>query len=330
MKVMNPLMNKAEYEKLQSEILSWLPPAIIDAHVHSSLALYEKPQRQFNKNLQIIYREDQPTLTSKTFGPLYPATKIIILGVPLPYSEAVPNRVNKDMQKQDNPVLLLDDNVYNLRQHLAPNVIGLKAHWKLHNKPAGFSDIISEEKATFLEKNNLLLLIECSDPPKSFDALVEADKTYTFPIILPHMAFNHEGFVMSAQQFMLSLTHHAKQYDVLNTLSDTDHIYFDVSMKPNYDLLQTGMAALGEKKILFGTDFPFGLTPKFQEDREKITNDAFWTVIRNIILGKRSATDWLYYKNIYLLLWVLKQLCETMDVDKEVLLLKNAQHLIKR
>ena len=326
---MNPIMNQKEYEELRKEIINWLPKKIIDCHVHTPLILYNKPNRPFSKNLLKIYRQDRKIVTKKDFKYLYPKKDFSFFGFPLPYLEAVPEKVNRDILKQDIGVFLLDDELEHLEAAITKKVIGLKAHWKLRNKAATFNDIIDEGKCEFLEKNKLILLIEVSNPPENFDILKNIDKSYNFNIILPHMAFNHKGFTVTKKVFDKAFKNHNKKFNILNKLSDTDHIFLDVAMVVNYDLIKTGIELLGSEKILFGTDFPFALTPKIEEEREDMGKEEFFGCIRNILQGKKHNKNWLFYKNIYLLLWLVKKACEKLDIDKELIFHKNANRIRK-
>jgi len=324
------LTKHEEYERIRKEVIDWLPSKIIDSHVHTPLILNTKPVRVFSRGLYNIYFKDKLKVTSENFQDILPGKDLSIIGIPPPYKESVPKIINAMAVKEPNPTLLINDEIKNLQPILKDNVIGIKSHWKIENKKGNFDNLISEEKLEFLEKNKLCLLIEMSDPPNNFDKLKEVDQRYKVKIILPHIGFSHEPMFIPRKDFEDSFNKHRKDYDVFRKLADTKNIFLDISMKTDYDLMATCLKHMGEDRLLFGTDFPFGLTMKIKEDRVAIGRERMFMQLRDILLGREFDERWRYFYNIYLLVWTLKKVCDRLDTEKEKVMYNNAKKIMRK
>jgi len=315
-------IKEREFPSWSKDVLSQMPERFIDMHVHTLLMLFGKPKRFLVEGLVELFYKYAPKITPGRIGELFPGKDIDIIGLPLPYAEAEPDRTNGMLVDQGISSLLLDDTIKNLKRHLTAIGKGVKMHHKIANTGQGFLQMATQEKMEFLEKNKLCLLIEVSSPIAEMGAIVETANSYDVNIILPHLAFNHTGFHMPRERFVRSFSSHNAEYYALAGLSRAANIYLDVSMKADFDLMKTAMEALGQDRVLYGSDYPYCLTPKFTEERTK----GFFRDIA-LMVGK-GVHDWRYEKNLYLLVWVLEKACEAAGADKERVMRKNAEKAI--
>ena len=225
-----------------------------------------KNRRGVSPGLLDLYMKHRPRISPENIE-LCSRQEVGIVGFPITYKEAVPEKANREIIKQQIDCLLIDDDTERLEASIGPRVHGVKMHHKIMNQQDGFSQMAAPDKMNFLESNNMCLLIEVPDHVKEIQNIIETAGSYKVNIILPHMAFNHTGFHMERGRFIESFSKYDKSYDVLKKLTESPNIYLDIAMKADFDLIMTGIQAIGEDRIFYGSDYPYCLT---RRDRQLV------------------------------------------------------------
>ena len=303
-------MLKQDYQKLKKQILEFLPKKIIDSHVHTAIRAEKITQREEKLALPYSWLKNKTILNadSRIFKKIYPKSDLKIIGIPLPFDVMDPLIYNnelavKEIQKGIPCELWGINNIKELEKSIKKaKFCGIKFHPKrIKKEKILITDMIQEQTFEFIEKHNLPITLEISHGfiKQDVDTLKRLDQTYNFKIILPHMAYNHKGFKTPYKEYKKSLKGPIEEFEKeFSKIKNTDNIYLDTSMIIDRRIIQSAINILGQNKILFGTDFPFGFTPKILEYRPKAR--IYAPEIKKILDNKPDNNSWKYYYNIYL------------------------------
>ncbi|MBW2981409.1 amidohydrolase [Candidatus Woesearchaeota archaeon] len=343
------MLEKKEHDRVRKQILEWVPENIIDAHVHAVAKAGNVPPEK-SKPHPISYRLFRNTTSMAypdIFNPVFPNSKIEMIGfpLPLPFKEINPKQWNnrlmiKEMKKGIHGVLYGLNNITELNKTLKiakkHSLIfhGIKFHPRMvpekRREEVLLKEMVQEKTLDFIEKNNLAMILELShgyneDDIKFVNMIGE---NYNIRTVIPHLGFNYWGFVMRYDDYKKSLEGSTEWFEKeLKKIKDCKNIYFDASMVIDKRAVQAALNMFGDTKVMYGTDYPFGFSPKIIENRPD--NDTLAKDLK-AIMNKRMKNPWRYYYNIYLQVLAVINAETSLKLDiKEKIMNKNAKRIYR-
>jgi len=344
------MLNINKYNQIREEVLDFLPLKIIDAHVHTGTRAGEvNPEKQEPHPLSYgIMKNRTLTISLDSFSGVFPDKDIKMVGfpLPLPFEEINPIEWNnklmikemkkgiygvlhwiRDIDEMEKTIKIAKKN--NLKFH------GIKFHPRLYpekeKQTVLISDMINEKILDFAEKNKLTMITELSHEFCKEDVvfLKKIDENYNINIVIPHMGLNYRGFVMSYKDYKNTLTKPCEEFEEeFSKLQKCDRIFMDSSMIIDKRIIKAGLKIFGEDKILYGSDYPFGFTPKIKEFRPK--DAELVKILRNIIDGKKVKDIWKYDYNIYLVIKAIIDAEKSLNLDiRNKIMSENAKRVFK-
>jgi predicted TIM-barrel fold metal-dependent hydrolase len=153
-------------------------------------------------------------------------------------------------------------------------------------------------------------------------------ENYNIRTVIPHLGFNYWGFVMRADDYNKSLEGSAEWFDKeLKKINECRNVFFDASMVIDKRGVEAAISRFGETKVMYGTDYPFGFSPKIIENRPD--NDTLARDLR-ALMSKRLKNPWRYYYNIYLQVLAFINAEKDLKLDiKEKVMQKNSKRIYK-
>lgn len=344
------MLEKKEYDRARDNVLGWVPKKIIDSHVHIASRAgnvpieKEKPHpisyRLFKKKGLIIHPD--------VFDPIFPNSNIKIIGfpLPLPFKEINPSVWNKrlmikEMKKGIYGVMYGMNNLTELNQTLKIakkhnlRFHGMKFHPRMNPEKIRaevlVKEVIQEKTLEFAEKNDLTLILELSHGFNEEDVnfINMIGENYNIRIVIPHLGFNYRGFTMTYQDYKKSLEGDSEWFEnQMKKLKTCKNLYFDTAMVIDKRAVQAALNLFGETKISYGTDYPFGFSPKIIEHRPSDNNIIAKEL--KAIMNKKLKNPWRSYYNIYLQVLAIINAESSLKLDlREKIMHKNAKRIYK-
>ncbi len=331
------MLKKEDYDQLREEILEWMPEKIIDCHTHTATQydIKEVHLPRFPLTYNILHDR---ILSAKlnVFDRIFPGRDIKLVGFPLPlrFEGIEPNKWNnklmiKEMKKGLIGVMYGSKKVEDLEKTMEvakKNRVkfhGIKFHPRMTpEKPKNevfVVDTLKEEVLEFVDRNKFAMNLELSHGlcEEDVERLLEIDQNYSnINIILPHMTYNHFGFLIEKQDYESSLKSSNKIFvKDFKKIADTKNIHLDTAMVLDKRMIQAALEVMGEDKVLYGSDYPFCFTPKIKDYRpdEQIVAKN----LRRILNGKLEEVKDLYAYdyNLYFVLKIIKLAEEALNLD---------------
>lgn len=243
----------------QTEIAPWLPPQIIDAHVHVSLREHFGPvsPQRYSKIWALEVGIDQPWETLReTYRCLFPDKSVWSLAFGGVYHEIDLERENRyvlqglDSHSRALYVIRPEWDPKLLEAALASGFAGAKPYPDL--APGGIEDVsiyefLPEKHLEVLNRHSAVLMLHISRPgrigdPRNVDEIREINDRYpNVKIILAHVG----------RAYCLPTAEKG-----LPALADRPDIYVDISANLNADVFAYALETLGIDRVLFGSDLP--------------------------------------------------------------------------
>lgn len=195
--------------------------------------------------------------------------------IPLFFCETDIEEANKlllDMIKNDKkaiPILLLPKNNNNTINLLKYNI--LKEHFSLHN-PNDISDRIESYK--YLNDVNGFLLLHTLSSETLRHVKYLRNNFPNMRIIVAHLGRNAK-------------CDYEYTKNIIDTFSEDDKIYTDISTIDNPDLIKYAVKKYGSNRVLYGSDFPFEKSPN-------ITEMEYMISLEKACLTTKEKQDLLY------------------------------------
>lgn len=324
------MLKKDVYDALKEELKDILAQPTIDSHIHCGTSVENIPKEKQKPHPLSYGIMKHRTLTPKkdVFQRIF-TKQVDFVGfpLPLPFDDLDPHMWNSvlmiEQMKQGVHGLMHFSKLEQMQEAIdiamkhSLEFKGIKFHprmasWK-PKKEVLLSDLLNKDVLDFAETNKLSLLLELSHGvcKEDTETLKGIDSSYKINTIIPHCAQNHKGFVMSHEDYKQSLICSAKEFEKeLKPLSELNNTFMDASMVIDRRVVEAAITTLGEDKIMYGTDFPFGFTQKIREFR--FTDEEIITDLRNIIDGDYGKIQniWNYDYNILLQIKALKDSTE--------------------
>jgi len=343
------MLEKKEYDRVRKQILEWIPEQIIDSHVHAVAKAGNVPLEKSKPHpiSYRLFRNSTVLVSPDIFNPLFPDSKIEIIGfpLPLPFKEINPRQWNnrlmiKEMKKGIHGVMYGLNSVQELNKTMKiakkHNLIfhGIKFHPRMVpekiREEVMAKDIVQEKTLDFIEKNNLTMILELSHGYNEEDIkfVNMIGENYNIRTVIPHLGFNYRGFVMRYNDYIHSLEGSPEWFEnQLKNIKDCKNIYFDTAMVIDKRAVQAALNLFGETKIMYGTDYPFGFTPKIIENRP---DDDVLAKELKALMNKKLKNPWRYYYNIYLQVLAIINAEAGLKLDvKEKVMNKNAKRIYR-
>jgi predicted TIM-barrel fold metal-dependent hydrolase len=344
------MLDKKEYDRARKNVLEWIPNKIIDSHIHVASKAGNVPIEK-EKPYPISYRlfkNSTLTISMDLFDPIFPNSKIELIGfpLPLPFKEINPISWNntlmiKEMKKGIHGAMYGMNNIAELNKAMKTakkhnlKFHGIKFHPRMNPKKIRsevlIKEILKEKTLEFIEKNDLAIIVELSHGYNEEDVkfIKMIDSNYNIRLVIPHLGFNYRGFTMHFQDYKKSLEGSSELFDnELKKIKECKNVYFDTAMVTDKRAVQATLNLFGETKIMYGTDYPFGFTPKIIENRPT-DNDILVRELKAVI-SKRSKNAWRSYYNIYLQVLAIINAEKSLKLDlREKIMWKNAKRIYR-
>lgn len=332
-------LKKKDYENLRGEICEWLPSSFIDAHVHTAtkIGVIEGCPKEAVVSYGLMSKT-KLIAPLDVFSKVFPGKKAVFVGLPLPLP------FKKTKQDYWNNVLMIQEmrkgikgvmhcsSVLEMEKTLAiakKNKVkfhGIKFHPRVlkdkARKDVFLSDLVNDELLGFAEKNRLSALLEMSKGfvKEEVEVLKRIDENFNINVVIPHMGFNYMGFTVSLKDYKESLAGKTEFFEKeLKKLKNTEKIFFDTSTVVDRRIIGAGLRVFGEDRIIYGSDFPFGFTPKIKDYRPDSTTVV--NAILKIMKNKSFEDRWKYDFNLYLMVKAVKD----AGLEPELVMRKNAK-----
>ncbi|MBW2965581.1 amidohydrolase [Candidatus Woesearchaeota archaeon] len=343
------MLEKKEYDRLSERILKWVPDKIIDAHVHTgSRAGNVPPEKSKPHPISYrLFRNKTLTVFPDIFDPVFPDSKIKMIGfpLPLPFKEINPLIWNKrlmikEMKKGIYGVMYGLNNITELNKTIKVakknglKFYGIKFHPRMVSEKIRsevlLKEVVQEKTLEFIENNDLTMILELSHGYNEEDIkfVNMIGENYNIRTVIPHLGFNYRGFVMRSDDYKKSLEGSPEWFDKeLKKIKECKNVYFDASMVIDKRAVEAAMDLFGETKIMYGTDYPFGFSSKIIENRPD--DDALAKDLR-ALMNKRLKNPWRYYYNVYLQVLAFINAEKSLNLDlKEKVMWKNSKRIYK-
>ncbi|MEE9525428.1 MAG: amidohydrolase family protein [Candidatus Woesearchaeota archaeon] len=327
------MLDRGQFDRLKEEVIDFFPSRITDAHVHTGIRAEIIGEREKGLFLPYSWLHNKRVISAdpSLFKEIYPS-KLDLIGIPLPFDVMDPNVYNDKLvhdEKIECEMWGLKD-VEAMEDSIAKfPFCGIKFHPRMVKKERVLiTDMVSEKAMEFIDKHKLPVTLEIKNGfiKEDLETLKKMNDSYDFKIILPHMAFNHKGFTLSWNDYQKSLKGDGEFEKEFNKINNLDNIFLDTSMIIDKRIIKGALSSLGPDKLLFGTDFPFGFTPKIQENRPLAK--VYAPDLGKIVFGQPDHTSWRFYYNIYLQIKALKDAEGNLDI-REKIFRKNAKEVFK-
>jgi predicted TIM-barrel fold metal-dependent hydrolase len=327
------MLRKADCDKLRKEILGWLPDNIIDAHVHTGIRAEKITEREEKFALPYSWLKNKAVVSAKkdVFKEVYPGIGVEFVGIPLTFDVMDPLVYNNELAIAEmkkgiacelwglNDTELLEESMANAKKN-GLNFCGIKFHPRMVKAKAKenirITDMIKEDTFEFVNKKKLAMTLELANGfcKEDVATLERLDSSFDFKIVLAHMAFNNNGFTMSRNEYMRSLKENGKELEEeFSKIAGLGNVYLDSSMIIDKRIIEGAISALGGERVMYGTDFPFGFTPKIKEERPLAKEYA--EDLKKVIDIKPLADRWKFDYNIYLMVKALKDAETSLKLD---------------
>jgi hypothetical protein len=344
------MLDKKEYDRVRKQVLEWVPDKIIDSHVHAVAKAGNVPVEKA-KPYPISYRlfkNSTAMVSPDIFNTLFPDSEIEIIGfpLPLPFKEINPRQWNnrlmiKEMKKGIHGAMYGLNNTAELNKTMKIakkhdlQFHGIKFHPRMVPEKIReeilVKEVIKEKTLEFIEKNELTMIVELSHGYNEEDVkfIKMVDENYNIRLVIPHLGFNYRGFVMRYSDYKKSLENKSEFFErELKKIKECKSVYFDASMVIDKRAMQAAIERFGDTKVMYGTDYPFGFTPKIIENRPT-DNDIIARDLK-AIMKKRAKNPWRGYYNIYLQVLAIINAEKSLKLDfNEKLMWKNSKRIYR-
>jgi predicted TIM-barrel fold metal-dependent hydrolase len=343
------MLEKKEFDRAKAQVLEWVPDNIIDAHVHAAAKAGNVPAEKSKPHpiSYRLFRNSTLMVHPDIFSPVFPDSKIELIGfpLPLPFKEINPKQWNnrlmiKEMKKGIHGVMYGLNNITELNKTLKiakkHNLIfhGIKFHPRMVpekiREEVLAKEMVQEKTLDFIEKNNLTMILELSHGYNEEDAefVNMIGENYNIRLVVPHLGFNYRGFVMRYSDYLKSLEDSPEWFEnQLKRIKDCKNIYFDTAMVIDKRAVQAALNLFGETRIMYGTDYPFGFTPKIIENRP---DDDILAKDIKALMQKRLKNPWRYYYNIYLQILAIINAEKGLKLDiREKIMFRNSKRIYR-
>ncbi len=344
------MLGKKEYDRTRKKVLGWIPNKITDSHVHAVAKAGNVPVEKA-KPYPISYRlfKNNTLMASPDiFNPVFPDSEIEMVGfpLPLPFKEINPISWNnilmiKEMKKGVHGVMYGLNNIKELNRTLKIakkhnlKFHGIKFHPRMvpekRRSEVLVKEIIQEKTLEFVEKNDLTMIVELSHGYNEEDVkfINMIGENYNVRTVIPHLGFNYRGFTMTMQDYKKSVEGRSEWFErQMKKLKDCKNLYFDTAMVIDKRAVQAVVDRFGDTKVMYGTDYPFGFTPKITENRP--TDNNILAKELKAVISKRSKNPWRSYYNIYLQVLAIINAETSLKLDfNEKIMFKNAKRIFR-
>jgi len=325
-----------DYEKIKKEVLRWLPPKIVDGHVHTATKVQPHNYHLLHKSIlngDIIRKGLYAH--NFIFKHLFPDKKFFKVGFPLPLRKVgvQPSYVNhlliNEMKKgglagcmlESQNISILNKAIEDAKKHKV-KYHGIKFHpWMFDKKKDKLSikDYFNKTLLRFCEENKLTIICELPNGWKIKDIKVlrKILTNHNLKIVIPHLGFNNRGFILKFSEYIKDLTAPYGFFKrQISKVKDIENLYFDTAMIVDERLMRAAFEVLGDDRILWGDDYPYCFTQKIEELRrsdEELAKDLF-----NILHNKPDKVKdvWIYHYDVYQQIQIIKNIANQMSFKK--------------
>jgi len=299
---MNTALDNAIYEQ---ELAPWLPPRIIDCHVHVALAEHTGPispqRRKANWAMEIDLHQSWEQLR-ENYRTLFPRQQVSTLAFGGVYREVDIERSNDYVLAGISDPANAAKGLYVTRPEwdaqriaaaMARGFIGIKPYPDLAPPEipnVSIYDFVPRAHLARLNERGGILMLHLpgdgrlGDPDNIRQILEIADAYPAIKLILPHIG---RAYCLPTAQ--RGLPHFVGR----------DSIYFDLSANLNAEVFQLALETVGPERLLFGSDLPVtimrGVREHIGERYINYTDRPYsWNVNRKRPEEEAKYTSYLY------------------------------------
>ena len=83
------MLEKKEFDRAKKQVLEWIPDKIIDSHIHTGIRAGNVPPEKAKPHpiSYRLFRNNKLSVPVDIFNPIFPDSKIEMIGFPLPSPE---------------------------------------------------------------------------------------------------------------------------------------------------------------------------------------------------------------------------------------------------
>jgi hypothetical protein len=324
--------SRESFEEIKEEVLDWLPNKIVDAHVHTATEVQKENRAQLKK-FKIAREILKNGLEDKdaVYKRLFMDKEVLRVGFKLPLIQAGIDVSCNDkvmlkrmrggligcMLYSEEPGLIKDS--FKKSEEKGVKFKGVKLHpWLFNEDSFSIEKYFKEDFLEFCEKKKLTLICELPDgyTERNVKILKKVLNKYDIKIVIPHLGFNYKGFVLDFSDYQKFLRARNDQFKKeFLKIKNIKNLCVDTAMMVDQRIINAACEILGDERILWGTDYPFGFSPKIGETRIKTEELAL--ALGRISEGEVIRDVWFFDFNVYLQIKALKNYFDKVQKSQD-------------